>query len=156
VMFRASEESQGNPSAWLYGGTAGVLIFLENAAAVLNDDAARKLADATAKGLLASRNQAADGSLTWSRAGAKYPPGSLYVGDAGVGQAFLVRARLRRDADAKAVAVSVGESLITRAKREGDGMHWVDEADIIFGAAGTSLFLLDLASETGDRKFLDA
>ena len=156
VMFRGNEESKQKPLAWVYGGTAGVLIFLENAAAVLNDANARELADATAKGLLLTRNQDKEGRATWAKAGSANPPPALYVGDAGVGQAFLVRARLRGDADAKAVAVGVGESLVARGKREGDTLHWIDEADIIFGAAGTALFLLDLGVETGDKRFLDA
>jgi lantibiotic modifying enzyme len=156
VMFRANEESTGKPQAAIYGGTAGVLIFLENAAAILGDESAKKLADATAKGLLASRAQDKLGGVTWGTPGSQNPAAGLYVGDAGIGQAFLVRGRLRNDAEAKAVAVSVGEGLIARAKKEGDTMHWAEEPDIIFGAAGTSLFLLDLAAETGDKKFVDA
>src|SRR5262245_2530421 len=100
VLFRDNEESTGKTQPWIYGGTAGVLIFLENAAAVLNDGAARKLADATAKGLIATRNQEAGGGATWSKAGTKLPQSGLYLGDAGVGQAVLVRARLRKDAEA--------------------------------------------------------
>jgi lantibiotic modifying enzyme len=156
VMFRENEESTGNPKAWVYGGTAGVLIFLENAAAALGDESAKKLADATAKGLLATRVADKLGGATWGRAGSQNAPSGLYVGDAGVGQAFLVRARLRKDAEAKAAAVSVGEALIGRAKKDGETIHWNDEADVIFGAAGTSLFLLDLGAETGDKKFVDA
>ena len=69
VIFRANEESTGKPQAWVYGGTAGVLIFLENAAAVLGDESAKKLADRTAKGLLATRAQDKLGGVTWGTPG---------------------------------------------------------------------------------------
>ncbi len=155
VRFRPSADSDADPAPIVYGGSAGVLVFLENAAAVMNDEQARKLADATAKGLLASARRSGK-SITW--AGSADQPGasSLYVGDAGIGQAFLVRARLRKDDAALTTAVEVGDSLLASGIRDGDRLHWPDsQVDIIFGAAGTALFLLDLGAETKQPRFVE-
>src|SRR5262249_39612107 len=57
VLFPEAAETPKQQDPQIYGGSAGVLLFLENAAAVLDDARARKLADATAKGLLATRGQ---------------------------------------------------------------------------------------------------
>jgi lantibiotic modifying enzyme len=133
-----------------------VLLFLENAAAVLDDARARALADATARGLLAARRNDDEGRVTWVRKGMTEGAAALYVGDAGVGHAFLVRARLRNDAAALATAVAAGDSLLARAWKGGDELHWDRQVEIIYGAAGTALFLLELGAETGERRFVDA
>jgi hypothetical protein len=65
VLFPESAETPERRPPQIYGGTAGVLIFLENAAAVLNDARARALADATVKGLLATRIKTDEGTVTW-------------------------------------------------------------------------------------------
>ena len=156
VLFRDTAEARAEPSAPLYGGTAGVLLFLENAAAVLDDARARALADATARGLLAARRNDDEGRVTWTRKGMSQGAAALYVGDAGVGHAFLVRARLRNDAAALATAVAAGDSLLARAWKGGDELHWDRQVEIIYGAAGTALFLLELGAETGERRFQDA
>jgi hypothetical protein len=111
VMFPGSAEGTEAPTAIVYGGTAGVLLFLENAAKVLDDARARALADRAAAGLLAVATKDVHG-ITW--AGAERGEGSaaLYVGDAGIGAAFLARAKLRGDADALATATQVGNSLL--------------------------------------------
>jgi lantibiotic modifying enzyme len=132
-----------------------VLIFLENAAAVLDDAAARALADQTMKGLLASRRVDSHERVTWSRGGPMGTTG-LYTGDAGVGQAFLVRHAIRGDAAALTAAVDVGEALLASAKADGDTLTFGASNDIIFGNAGTALFLLDLGLATKDKRFLDA
>jgi lantibiotic modifying enzyme len=150
-------EAQGEDelSARVYGGTAGVLIYLENVAAVLNDERARKLADQTVRGLIASRG-VKDGIPTWAK-GPRESAASLYIGDAGVGAAFLVRARLRKDESALKTAMEIGDALLARGIREGETLHWADnQVDIIFGAAGTVLFLLDLGQETKEPRFTDA
>src|SRR5262245_42456876 len=65
VLFPESAETPERRAPQIYGGTAGVLLFLENAASVLNDARARALADATVKGLLATRTKTDEGALTW-------------------------------------------------------------------------------------------
>jgi lantibiotic modifying enzyme len=153
VLFPGTAGDKGRPVSEVYGGTAGVLIFLENAAAVLDDAAARALADATAKGLRSTRKQDAKQNATWSDAKFNAAVG-LYTGDAGVGHAFLVRHALRKDADSLAMAVEVGDSLLARAKQEHGGITWGVQPDLIVGNAGTALFLLELGQASGHARFL--
>ena len=153
VMFPGTAGGQRGAEPEVYGGTAGVLIFLENVAAVLDDAEARKLADATAKGLRSTRKQDADQHATWIDAKFNAAAG-LYTGDAGIGHAFLVRHLLRKDADALTTAVEVGDSLLARAKQESGGITWGIQPDLIIGNAGTALFLLDLGVASGHERFL--
>lgn len=155
VLFPASEGSKQPPQSLVYGGTAGVLIFLENAAAVLDSKEARELADRTAKGLRSQRHQDDHERVSWSKGGSMGVTG-LYTGDAGVGQAFLVRHLLRNDAEALATAVEIGDALLARGREDGDTLAWDDQADIIFGNAGTALFLLELGIAAKAERFTTA
>jgi lantibiotic modifying enzyme len=156
VLFRGAAETRSSPQPQIYGGSAGVLLFLENAAAVLDDARARALADATAKGLLATRRTTASGALTWMPPGMKEGAVGLYSGDAGIGAAFLARGRLRSDPVAIQVATEVGDSIVARGITKGDQLCWDQQVEVIFGASGTILFLLDLAEETKDESYLNA
>jgi lantibiotic modifying enzyme len=155
VLFPGTEGKRGLPQTCIYGGTAGVSIFLENAAAVLDDATARTLADRTMQGLLASRRVDSRDRATWSRASTMGTTG-LYTGDAGVGHAFLVRHALRGDAKALAAAVDVGEVLLARARVDGETLTFDNQVEIVFGNAGTALFLLELGLATKDNRFTDA
>ncbi|HZN37746.1 MAG TPA: lanthionine synthetase LanC family protein [Planctomycetota bacterium] len=155
VLFPASEGSKQLPQTNVYGGSAGVLIFLENAAAVFGDAAARELADRTAKGLRSARRVDSHERASWTKGSAMGVTG-LYTGDAGVGQAFLVRHALRGDAEALATAIDIGDALLARARDEDGALSWDKQPDIIFGNAGTALFLLELGLASKAEKFLDA
>lgn len=155
VSFPTSEGQRGVMQTCVYGGSAGVLLFLENAAAVLDDAKARDLADRTAKGLRSARSVDSRGQVTWSKH-AMMGKAGLYTGDAGVGQAFLVRHLLRRDDAALATAIEVGDALLARAREEDGGIAWDQQADLIFGNAGTALFLLELGQVSKQARFLDA
>ena len=155
VLFPMSEGGKQPPQAVVYGGAAGVLIFLENAAAVLDDATARYLADRTAKGLRSARRVDSRDRATWTK-GSMTGVTGLYTGDAGVGQAFLVRHALRHDAEALATAVEVGDALLARAIDEDGTLSWDKQPDIIFGNAGTALFLLELGLAAKAERFLDA
>lgn len=155
VLFPATEGAKTPPSTIVYGGSAGVLIFLENVAAVLDDPTARELADRTMKGLQSARRVNARDQVSWSSASMMGTSG-LYTGDAGVGQAFLVRHVLRGDAKALAAAVDVGDALLAQARTDGDELSWGNQTDIIFGSAGTALFLLELAQVSKEPRFLAA
>lgn len=154
VLFPASEGQKQPPQTNVYGGSAGVLIFLENAAAVLDDAGARALADRTANGLRSARRVDSRERATWTKSNAMGVTG-LYTGDAGVGQAFLVRHALRGDAAALATAVEIGDALLARATDD-DGLVFDKQADVIFGNAGTALFLLELAQASKATRFADA
>ncbi len=156
VLFPAAAETPTLRQAQVYGGSAGVLILLENMAAVLDDARARALADATAKGFLATQRKDGDGHPTWMRRGMLDGATSLYLGDAGVGHAFLTRARLRGDAEALTVAVAIGDSILARAQRDGDHLSWDHQVEIIYGASGTILFLLELGEESKASRFVAA
>jgi lantibiotic modifying enzyme len=156
VLFPEAAETPKQQDPQIYGGSAGVLLFLENAAAVLDDARARKLADATVKGLLATRRQTNSGELTWMRDGMREGATALYVGDAGIGHAFLTRARLRKDKEALAVAMEVGDSIVARGKTNGDQLSWDKQVEVIFGASGTILFLLELGEESKEESYLEA
>jgi lantibiotic modifying enzyme len=78
------------------------------------------------------------------------------MGDAGIGHAFLTRARIRNDDEALAIATEVGDSIIARGKRNGDQLYWDHQVEMIFGASGTILFLLELGEETKEERFIEA
>jgi lantibiotic modifying enzyme len=132
-----AESAAEVPSAPLYAGSAGVLVFLENAAAVLDDDALRALADRTAAGLLTESGKPRTG------AGAA----GLYTGDAGTAWALLVRWRLRKDRAALEGAQRIADALLARTRTGDDAGSWDDGYDIISGAAGTALLLLEVAAD---------
>jgi lantibiotic modifying enzyme len=155
VLFPASEGSKMPPATNVYGGSAGVSIFLENAAAVLDDASARELADRAMKGLKSARHVDSRDHASWAK-GQMMGADGLYTGDAGVGQAFLVRHLLRHDAEALTDAIDVGDALIARARTDDNEMSWGTQEDIIFGDAGTALFLLELGQASKEKRFLDA
>src|SRR5262245_8204478 len=84
VAFPSTAELPSQRTPIVYGGSAGVLIFLENAAKALGDERARKLADATAAGLLATRRKDDRDRWTWAARGQTEGAAALYVGDAGI------------------------------------------------------------------------
>ena len=146
VVFPEYAEEPDTIETSLYAGSAGVLVFLENAAAVLDDARLRKLADRTADGLRS----------TWSKGDRATAAAGLYTGDPGIGHAFLVRHRLRGDASSLKMAERVAASIVDRMKTADGAGSWGDSYDIISGAAGTLLFLLEVAEENEDRRLLAA
>ncbi len=146
VVFPEYAETPEKVDASLYSGTAGVLIFLENAAAVLEDEALRELSDRAAKGLLGEVESKKGGNAS----------AGLYTGDAGIGHAFLVRARLRDSEKELKIAKRIGDSLLDSMEGEKGGTHWGTSLDIIGGGSGTVLFLLELAEESGDERYRNA
>ena len=76
------------PTSPLYAGSAGVLVFLENAAALLDDDALRALADRTAAGLLTESGK--------PRTGAGAATGQLPARNPAAGERSVGRRRAAR------------------------------------------------------------
>ncbi|MFO1053378.1 MAG: lanthionine synthetase LanC family protein [Planctomycetota bacterium] len=155
IRFPTTAEQPKEVSDIVYGGSAGVLVFLENAAKVLDHARARELADETAAGLLASARHD-DKGITWAADPREQGSAALYLGDAGIGAAFLVRARLRHDDAALKVAREVGDGLLARGKHKDGELSWDRQVEVIYGASGTALFLLELADASGDAKYRDA
>lgn len=159
LSFPEYAESPGEvPAAPLYAGSAGVLLFLENAAAALDDPDLRKAADATARGLLHPPPAAPTAGGEGAAAAPAPAPASaaLYTGEAGTAWALLLRHRLRGDAAALAGARRIADGLIARMVPEGDGASFDGSNDIIAGAAGTILLLLEAAETTGDDRYAAA
>ncbi|MBI4881770.1 MAG: hypothetical protein HY812_19235 [Planctomycetes bacterium] len=156
VVFPEYAESPEETGAPLYSGGAGVLIFLENAGALLEDEALRALADRTAAGLLGLARETEDGRLTWAADSPGAEAAGLYTGDPGIGQAFLVRARIRGSKQDLEVAAEVAACLAARVKKEGAETCFGGSFDIIAGASGALLFLLEAHEALGDSRFLDA
>ena len=153
VLFPEYAESPAETETFVYAGTAGVLIFLENAAAILEDVELGELADRTAAGLLAVAEDSDRKHVRWSKDPRAMAAEGLYTGDAGVGHAFLVRARLRGSRADLKVARRAADDLLDRSQKDGDGRTWSHQLDAIGGATGTLLFLLELFEETGDRRY---
>jgi hypothetical protein len=154
ALLRSSDGPKARTQPTVYGGSAGVLLFLENVAAVLDCADSRALADRIAKGLQAGRRQEGSSPARWNEADGNAGAG-LYTGDAGIGHAFLVRHQLRGDAAALATAVEVGDALLARATRSERGLGWGNQPDLIIGNAGTALFLLELGQTSGQTRFVD-
>ncbi len=154
VLVRASDAPGARAQPIVYGGSAGVLLFLENVAAVLDCAEARALADRIAKGLRSCRQQEGDAPASWNEANGNAGAG-LYTGDAGIGHAFLVRHQLRGDAEALATAVEIGDALLARSTRSERGLGWGNQPDLIIGNAGTALFLLELGLASAEPRFVD-
>jgi lantibiotic modifying enzyme len=156
ILFPGTEGGKRRGSAAVYGGNAGILLFLQNAAAVLRDPQVAELATKLTNGLLSERKQTAEGHVTWMHKGMREGAAALYMGDAGIGHAFLVRAQLTGDKAALQVAIEVGDSLIARGKRDGETLAWDRQVEVISGAAGTLLYLLELGAETKESRFVEA
>jgi Lanthionine synthetase C-like protein len=140
ARFPEYAEDAERMSRGLYAGDAGVLVFLENAAHVLGDPKLAALADRTFKALSSEARG----------------PG-LYTGDAGIGYALLVRFRLRGDRTALMKAKRLAEGIVKATQAGGGKARFPGGGlDIISGAAGTLLFLVEIGRETGDGKLLKA
>jgi len=81
---------------------------------------------------------------------------SLYTGVSGIGVALLhVQEHLPDPKYGKAV-VQITEQLREWSVSEGSGLRWSDEFnDLIYGDAGTALFLAYVAEQTGDKNARD-
>lgn len=141
LLFPEYAEAPEKTPSSLYAGGAGVLLFLENAAALLGDRKLRQLADQCAKGLVEAEREEGEG---------------LYTGEAGVGFALLARAKLAEDPGALRAARRIADALLARMQGEEESARWSDSYDIISGAAGTLLFLLEFGEHSGEARYLEA
>jgi|GEM_PF-402490 len=155
------EGTKARPTS-LYEGQAGILLYFLNLHAATHDarwlDAARKAGKA-----LAARATRGEDGVCWGDESepqdeviADEPSSGYFVGTAGIGSAFLANHEVTKDKEALDVAKGAAEWVLTKADRDDKLVHWGEDTDIISGAAGTGLFLLEMHRTTGDAKCLDA
>ena len=139
--IRASAQHSGAGTLWpsdprdpkslsynLYTGMPGIVLFYLEAYHATGDSAFLDAARSGATSLLARTENEND-------------PG-LYTGLAGISFAIIETYKATKDAAFRQGALRCLELFRQRAKRIGAGIEWSDKADIIFGSAGTGLFLL--------------
>lgn len=125
----------------LYSGNAGVVLFLLELARATGDKAHREEAAAGADALIAGLPQ----EIRIDRA-----ENGLYTGVAGIGfTLFRVYQETGNDAYRNG-ALRCRDLIHAAAKTAGSGVQWGEVTDIIAGAAGTGLYLLDRARNTDD------
>ena len=126
----ASERSDLN----LYSGTPGVVLFLIELHGATGDEDALAAARAGADHLAATLPDAA----------AETDVG-LYTGIAGRGFVLLEAWRATGEDAHREAAVRCAQAIHAAAVETEHGVRWTDVTDVIGGAAGTGLFLLDCA-----------
>lgn len=125
----------------LYSGSAGVVLFLLELARATGDKAHREEAAAGADALIAGL----PGEVRIDRA-----ENGLYTGVAGTGfTLFRVYQETGNDVYRQG-ALRCRNLIHAAAQPAGAGIRWGEVNDIIAGAAGTGLYLLDRARNTDD------
>ncbi len=141
-----------NPSAQLanlYSGSAGVVLFMAEHAAVSRDTTSRDLTLRGAKHLAdavgtATRQRAAGAKTQFDAEGA-----GLYTGLAGVAWVLEQAYRVTNDPSLRQGATSAIDLLIELAQLDGETARWSESTDIISGNAGIGLVLLWAAKSLG-------
>ena len=117
----------------LYDGAAGIAVFLAALARATNEARYEDVARGAARWLAGT---------TWGRGRAAI---GLHCGQAGVGLAYL---RLAASLDEPAY-ITAAELVARRLAGTA-----IETFDLLYGAAGTILFLVELAAATGDNTYL--
>lgn len=79
----------------------------------------------------------------------------LYTGDAGIGHVLLCFHREFGDTDYLDAARAAADTIVTRSGTKGEFCGWGGDTDIISGAAGIGLFLLEMHAATGEKRYVD-
>jgi lantibiotic modifying enzyme len=125
----------------LYSGSSGIVLFLLELARATGDKAYRKEAAAGADHLIATLPAKADPEKGET---------GLYEGVAGIG--FVLDRVFQSTGDEKyrKAAIRCRDLIHAAAKPAGAGVQWGGVTDIIAGASGTGLYLLDVARAMDD------
>jgi hypothetical protein len=125
----------------LYTGSAGVVLFLLEMARATGDKAHREDAAGGADALISSLPAKLDPAQAET---------GLYTGAAGTG--FTLHRVFKKTGDEKyrKAAVRCRDLIHAAAQPTGAGVQWGDVTDIIAGASGTGLYLLDVARAMDD------
>lgn len=148
----------------LYGGQAGILLYLINLHAATRDARWLVAARKAAKALAARARKDKDG-VCWGDESEpedevlqEEPSTGYYVGAAGIGSAFLALHEETRDEEALALARGAADWVLAKARRDEKGVHWGEDTDIISGAAGTGLLSLAIDHDgrfPGEMRYID-
>jgi lantibiotic modifying enzyme len=130
----------------LYTGSSGVVLFLLELARATGDKTYREEAVAGADALIASLPAKADPEQAET---------GLYTGVAGIG--FVLNRVFKETGDEKyrKAAVRCRDLIHAAAQPAGAGIQWGVVTDIIAGASGTGLYLLDVARAMDDSASRD-
>jgi lantibiotic modifying enzyme len=130
----------------LYTGSSGIVLFLLELARATGDKAHREEAAAGADALIASLPAKADPGQAET---------GLYTGVAGIG--FVLNRVFKETGDEKyrKAAVRCRDLIHAAAQPAGAGVQWGGVTDIIAGASGTGLYLLDVARAMDDTASRD-
>ncbi len=148
--IRASAQHTGGGTLWpsdprdpksisynLYTGMPGIVLFYLEAYRSTDNPAFLDAARSGATTLLARIENEND-------------PG-LYTGLAGIAFAVIETYKATKDLAFRQGALRCLELFRQRARKAGAGIEWSDRTDIIFGSAGTGLFLLYAARVLNDK-----
>ncbi len=140
------EEGTPTSNPDLYHGQAGRALGLLQMAAVTGEDHWRKSAGRALIGLETA-------VLTAQEDGRR--DAGLYTGLAGAGSVWLAAGQVLGEEHWTARARAAGDTLLAWSRPAGSGREWEGTCDIISGAAGSGLFLLELYDGTGEQRFLE-
>lgn len=145
-----------------YDGLAGICLFFLNMHEITGKPEYLETARKAARGLLDSAKKEKVG-LSWEDE-EDLPDGTiikrtspgLYTGAAGIGSVLLAMHEGLHDPALLEGARGAADGLLAQAHSEKGALSWGEDTDIISGAAGIGLFLLQMSDATGDAKFKNA
>jgi lantibiotic modifying enzyme len=140
------EEGTPTSNPDLYHGQAGRALGLLQMAAATGDDHWRKSAGRALVGL--------ETAVVTAQEGGRRDAG-LYTGLAGAGSVWLAAGRVLGEIHWTEQARAAGDTLLAWSRPAGSGREWEGTCDIISGAAGSGLFLLELYNATGEPRYLE-
>ncbi|HYX23583.1 MAG TPA: lanthionine synthetase LanC family protein [Thermoanaerobaculia bacterium] len=142
LWINGPERPEGmDTSPDLYSGSAGVVLFLLELARATGDKAHREEASAGADVLIASLPE---------KLNLEDAQGSLYSGVAGLGFTFARVHQETGEEKYRKAAVRCRDLIHAAARPAGKGVEWGKYTDVIAGASGTGLYLLNLARTMDD------
>lgn len=139
-------DDQGKPSETLnfYDGNPGISYFLLKAGQALGDDKYRRSAERSMDYILSQSHSDEHGRFLDPTAN------GVFVGNAGPAYLFLYAHRVTGKADYLSTAAALANRIVANPE-----ISATSSPDIISGAAGTGLFLLEMHQATRDRSYLE-
>lgn len=154
------EEGKTRPLNF-YSGSSGICLFFLNLYRITGKEEYATLARKSAQFLMNRRvksgsgfcwkdeDENKDGSLR------EYTSPALYVGAAGIGYVFLCLHQEFGEPAYLDTARGTADWILSTGTGENGLCHWGEGTDIISGASGIGLFLLEIHKATGEKKYLE-